>query len=457
MLSRVPRLQKSVFSVASLLLALGAAPTVASAETITYGPFVSRGYRPDSMIVRWGTAGNSDPGVVGFRKKGAAMFTTASGSAARDHEVVLSGLTVGGAYEYQVTSGTVTSATFGFQTCPAPGMPMDVVFYGDSRSVPSAHARVVAQVAKHNPEMIFESGDIAPAGIYTQYLSEFFPVVRDVIASTPFMAAPGNHDAGVPFAGNYGSIFPSPRPSGAAWQPYYSFVCGNAMFVALNSNDVLDSTQQDWLTSQLHAAASDSALDHVLVWFHHSAYSPGQHGDDASVISHWVPLFNDPVNKVTAVFSGHDHIYARMKDTSSVLYLVSGGAGADLYTDTKASRATKVVSKSAYNFVALHIAGAGASGVAYDDTGSELDRFSVTKPHIDPPDFGGGGGGSDGGGGGRDGGGGGRDAGRDGGGDDPLPGGGCELSGFSGGSGMAACGLAGLALVLGRRRRRRRA
>jgi hypothetical protein len=68
-----------------------------------------------------------------------------------------------------------------------------------------------------------------------------------------------------------------------------------------------------------------------------------------------------------------------------VLYVVSGGAGAPLYSDSKQSRATKVVSKSSYNFVALRVTDLTVSGVAYNDTGVEIDRFSLTKPRVDPP------------------------------------------------------------------------
>src|SRR5262249_22299684 len=129
------------------------------------------------------------PGQVAFRKKGDPMFTMQSGSQARDHEVVISGLSVGTEYEYSVTSGAASSATFSFQTCPAAGLPMDVVFYGDSRSGPTEHGRVVMQVQGHSPEMVFESGDLAPTGSYDEYLNEFFPVVKDLVATTPFMAA----------------------------------------------------------------------------------------------------------------------------------------------------------------------------------------------------------------------------------------------------------------------------
>ena len=136
-------------------------------------------------------------------------------------------------------------------------------------------------------------------------------------------------------------------------------------------------TQLSFLKSSLAAAKADATVDHVFVWFHQSAYSPGTHGDSSGVKSDWVPLLDDPGNKVTAVFSGHDHIYARMDDGSKVAYVVSGGAGAGLYTVSGSSSATVQVKKSTYNFVLLHIMGGLVTATAYDDTGSQIDAFSL--------------------------------------------------------------------------------
>lgn len=376
--------------VAALVAALSfVGLSTASAQTITYGPFLARGVTPDTMIVRWGTKGPADPTRVKLRQKGQTMFAMTSGAAARDHEVSVTGLRPSTIYEYSVESGSASSPTFTFATCPAVGdkLPLDLVFYGDSRDGATAHARLLEEVKKHSPDMVFESGDIAPSGGYTQYLAEFFPATRDLFASVPFMAAPGNHDATSQYDGNYGAIFPSPRaqPATQPWTPYYSFTCGNSQFIALDSNDVQDSDQNDFLEKSLSQAQASRDIQHVFVWFHHAPYSLGNHGDDNRVIAKWVPLFRDPKYKVTAVFSGHDHIYGRLNDGSPVLYIVSGGAGAPLYSLNKQSRATKVVSKSAYNFVALRVTDLTVSGVAYNDTGIEIDRFSVTKPRVDPP------------------------------------------------------------------------
>lgn len=366
----------------ALAAALLAAPS-ASAQSLTYGPILGRGHTPDQSIVRWGTGSATDATSVAYRKKGATMWQLQSGGAARDHEVVLTGLALGETYEYEVRSLTGMPEGGAFTTCPPAGRPMDFVFYGDSRTgfgtMAGEHAKVLMQVARKTPEMVFESGDIVPNGTYAQYLSEFFPVAKDLVRTTSFMAAPGNHDAISDLTTNYGAMFPSPRPSGAAWQTYYGFTCGNALFLSLDSNKISDGDQLKFLTAQLDAGRDNPSIDHVFVWFHHAPYSPGSHGDNTTVQSKWVPIFNRPEYKVTAVFSGHDHLYARMDDSSQVAYIVSGGAGANLYSDSGKSKAKKVVSKMAYNFVSIHLAGLAMSAVAYDDTGTEIDRFAVTK------------------------------------------------------------------------------
>ena len=387
----------AVFFAGAVLAASLFTGQTASAQALTYGPILGRGYTPDQTIVRWGTGGAADATTVAYRVKGAMTWQLQTGAAARDHEVILTGLTAGQTYEYEVRS-LATPDGSSFTTCPLPGRPMDFVFYGDSRtgfgSVAGEHAKVLIQVARKTPEMIFESGDIVPSGQYAQYLSEFFPVAKDLVKSTPFMAAPGNHDFISALPMNYGLVFPSPRPSGAAWQSYYSFTCGNALFISLDSNNTGDAAQLSFLNNRLQAGRDDAMIDHVFVWLHHAPYSVGTHGDSTLVQGKWVPILNRPEYKVTAVFAGHDHNYARMDDSSGVTYVVSGGAGANLYTDTGTSKAKKIVSKSAFNFVTIHLAGKMMSAVAYDDTGTEIDRFAVTKTGMTPD---GGGGPTDGG------------------------------------------------------------
>jgi hypothetical protein len=415
----------------------------AFAQTLTFGPILGRGHTPDQTIIRWGTTGMTDATTIAYRKKGDAMWQLQNGAAARDHEVVLSGLAAGTTYEYEVRS-LATASGASFSTCPPPGRPMDFVFYGDSRSgfgtLAGEHAKVVMQVMTKLPEMVFESGDIVPDGTYGKYLSEFAPAVQELAKTVPFMAAPGNHDAESDLASNYGLIFPSPRPDGAAWKSYYAFPCGNALFIGLDSNSVSDATQLQFLNDQLKAGQNDATIDHVFVWLHHAPYSVGTHGDNTTVQSTWVPIFNKPEYKVTAVFAGHDHLYERLDDGSGVLYIVSGGAGANLYSEQNTSQAKKIVAKATYNFVSVHLSGPAMTAVAYDDTGTEIDRFSSTKGQMlpdggQPADLGS----------------------SDSGGGPPSASSGCTAASFHGSGGALGMGtllLLALSLSLGRRRQR---
>src|SRR4051812_15320828 len=141
-------------NVAILPLLVGlAAPTVAFAQQITYGPILGRGLTGDQMIVKWGTGAAADATTVAYRPKGStAAFTMSTGATSKDHEVVLTGLSVDSQYEYYVQSGATKSSTFNFTTCPAPGAPMDVVFYGDSRDGTAEHQKIVNQVIAKAPE-----------------------------------------------------------------------------------------------------------------------------------------------------------------------------------------------------------------------------------------------------------------------------------------------------------------
>lgn len=386
---------------------------IASAQTLTYGPIVGRGAMPDQLVVKWGTDASTGTAALSFRPLSTGNFATVRGTESKndagsfDHAATLTGLSLATEYEYRV-EGVPQAQTHRASTCPQPGAPMDLVFYGDSRDQPlssagqTEHAKIVGRVLALSPDMVFESGDLVYTGSYADYLSQLFPVIGPMASSVPFMAVPGNHDSGDPLDINTGGmsvlstaferLFPSPQPEGSTWQPYYSFRCGNAMFVGLDSESLVangDAAQTTFLKAQLASAAADALIDHVLVWFHHAPYSPGSgllaHGDNATVQQAWVPLFDDPANKVSAVFSGHDHLYARMSNGSHVSYVVSGAAGAGTTAVDGTSKAMKLAAKSAFGFVLVHVAGKMLAGTAYDDTGAPFDQWTQTSTNMTAP------------------------------------------------------------------------
>jgi len=61
---------------------------------------------------------------------------------------------------------------------------------------------------------------------------------------------------------------------------------------------------------------------------HHPPFSVSAHGGKERIRDAWSPLFEK--YQVTAVFTGHDHVYSRFLH-KGVPYFVTGGAGAPLY------------------------------------------------------------------------------------------------------------------------------
>ncbi len=140
-----------------------------------------------------------------------------------------------------------------------------------------------------------------------------------------FFPSPGNHDANndqglIPYL----NFFTLPQR-----EEYYSFVWGPISFFSLNStaNDI--SEQQDWLFQELIA----SETPFRIVYFHHSPYSPGPHGNSEKM--QW-DYYNYGVD---IVMTGHDHIYSliKKKDEETLHYIVNGIGGKSLYTCKESS------------------------------------------------------------------------------------------------------------------------
>jgi hypothetical protein len=131
----------------------------------------------------------------------------------------------------------------------------------------------------------------------------------------------------------------------------YSFEQGNARFAVLNSNHPADPLQLKWL-DEVYA---DAGTKWRIAFFHHPLYSSGQHAAESRDV---IRPALEPVlvrNHVDVVFSGHEHLYERIKPQHEVKYFVSGGGGRYLY-DYKPS-AFDEIGLSEHHFMVAQIAG----------------------------------------------------------------------------------------------------
>lgn len=152
-------------------------------------------------------------------------------------------------------------------------------------------------------------GSQAPRDFVNKFEIPYGPLLRMGI---PFYAALGNHDD--PDNRNY-PLF------NMGGQRYYTFTKGPARFFVFDTNS-LDPPQLDWLENALKASTDAWKI----AVFHHPLYSDGdRHGPNLPLRVVLEPLFVR--YGVNVAFSGHEHIYERLKPQKGVAYFIVGSSG----------------------------------------------------------------------------------------------------------------------------------
>ncbi|MET9849973.1 purple acid phosphatase family protein [Streptomyces ossamyceticus] len=205
-----------------------------------------------------------------------------------------------------------------------------------------------------------EKSDSYDPGFWDLFLKQNELVAKSV----PWMVTTGNHDMEAWYSPDgYGGQVARWSLPDSGFDPrgapgVYSFVYGNVGVVALDANDVsyeipanlghTNGRQTKWLDMRLGELRADKAVDFVVVYFHHCAYSTSRHASDGGVRAEWVPLFAK--HQVDLVINGHNHAYERTDAIKNgevgrpvpiggatdptrdgIVYVTAGGGGKELY------------------------------------------------------------------------------------------------------------------------------
>jgi len=189
---------------------------------------------------------------------------------------------------------------------------------GDNGSGDQGQYDLAAQMAAVHRQFAFSFvvmvgdnfyGSQRPADLEKKFARPYKPLVD---LGVTFHAALGNHDQ--PNVVSY----PPLRMGG---QRYYTYVRQHVRFFVLDTN-ILDAPQLRWFASALEQASEPWKL----VYFHHPIYgNAGRHGSAVDLRVLLEPLLVK--HGVQVVFSGHDHIYERLKPQQGIHYFVTGSGG----------------------------------------------------------------------------------------------------------------------------------
>jgi predicted MPP superfamily phosphohydrolase len=128
-----------------------------------------------------------------------------------------------------------------------------------------------------------------------------------------FYASLGNHDD-ADLERNY-------KPYNMGGNRYYTFRKGDVEFFVLDSN-YMSPQQLTWIEDKLQ----NSGAKWKIAYFHHPMFTSAKfHGPDLDLRQQLMPLFLK--YGVNAVWSGHEHVYERIKPQSGIYFFLVGNSG----------------------------------------------------------------------------------------------------------------------------------
>jgi 3',5'-cyclic AMP phosphodiesterase CpdA len=184
-------------------------------------------------------------------------------------------------------------------------------------------------------------------------------------------------DAGVKF---YASLGNHDRTSNDQYKSfnmggerYYTYARTNVRFFVLDSN-YLDPPQLVWIERALRNATEAWKI----AYFHHPLYSDGgRHGSEVDLRVLLEPLFVK--YHLNVVYSGHDHIYERIKPQKGITYFVSGAGGELRQGDLKRSANTAAGFDQDRSFMLNEIAGDDLFFQVISRTGQTVDQGVIHR------------------------------------------------------------------------------
>jgi hypothetical protein len=206
--------------------------------------------------------------------------------------------------------------------------------FGDSYAVPALTGLLKLVDARH-PTFAVTVGDMVASGGRPRDDAEWRNLSDRVgwfMRAYPTWAVIGNHEV----SGGYESGVASYLSFYHLPEQNYSFTFGNSKFIVLGVDADERPAPADQIEFVKRETADRDRYAHLFVFRHYPFYTVGEKSKEE------VPNTETPLVKlfraarVTAVFSGHDHIYYRTK-RGGLAYLISGGAGAGIYPLRRAS------------------------------------------------------------------------------------------------------------------------
>ena len=312
------------------------------------------------------------------------------------HKVWLEGLEAGTVHSYQIMGNGVKSEVYGFRTAPANSDRVRFIVYGDSRTRPKFHQKLVKLMIAKKVDFVVNGGDFVTSGErYEQWGPQFFKPLSGLIETMPFYAVKGNHEGE---SGNYEKLLiPAGETNnfGFDYGPLHYFCADNAIkggepnkILELITNDIKNSKARwkfvsyhrpslnfghhwsAWGYPEALARFAEAGVDFVITGHSHQyeRFRPIAPAKEGGLTS---PAVAGPAFVATPA----EKAYA--KAGSYVTYITSGGGG--VITTGIQSCEYHVKTSATHHFCLFEINGDKLTMDTIDIEGRIIDHLEVTK------------------------------------------------------------------------------
>lgn len=380
-----------LFLVAALAIVL---TTTVGCATVTKGPVLLR-VSEDRAALMWETDVGG-PGRLLYGKDNVldrevttepVQVKYEMNKTAFIHKTWIENLQPGQAYSYRVAGpripvlqrittlgrSRIRSKVYKFHTVPADTNEVTFIVYGDSRTRPDVHRRIVEQMLDKNAVFVAHSGDLVSSGDhYEQFGPQFFEPVKGLAETVPFHIAKGNHEGK---KGNFEKLL---IPEGQ--KTTFGFDYGPVHFFCVD-NYSSDLTTREQL-KQIADDARKSKAQWKFVGYHKPSLNFGGHWSDWGYPDALRILSEAGVD---FVMSGHSHQYERFRpvappagsDGGYVTHITCGGGGAPHHDVTPSlyhAQATTI-----NHFCVFNINGSKLTMDTFDIDGNVIDHLEIVK------------------------------------------------------------------------------
>jgi hypothetical protein len=231
-----------------------------------------------------------------------------------------------------------------------------------ARQLLSNHARSPFEIVIMVGDNMY--GSQQPRDFVDKFEIPYGPLLRMGI---PFYGALGNHDD--PDNRNY----PKFNMNG---QRYYSLARGPVRFFFFDTN-FMDPPQVKWIDTAL----AESREDWKIAVFHHPIYSDGdRHGSNVALRVVLEPMFVR--HGVDVAFTGHEHIYERIKEQKGIPHFIVGSSGQLRKGGVTPTAMTAASFADDNAFLIATIDGAAMTFQAISRTGAVIDSGVLHNRHL---------------------------------------------------------------------------